>query len=79
MPPTSTLGQTENDPEAATRVNWLAIPARGRETDLFSGLHRRLVETVAQTLHYAEHMNPTRRTELDIQFHVSFDLPLVGF
>ena len=79
MPPASTLGQTENDSKPPTCVDWLPIPACGREADLFSGLHRSLVKPVAQTLHYAEHMNLTCRSELDIHLHVSFDLPLAGF
>jgi hypothetical protein len=73
------LGQTENDFEPALGVNGLAIPPCRRKADLLGGLYRRLVQAVTQALHYTNNANLACCGKLDLQFHVSFDLPLACF
>ena len=53
--------QLENDMHQGGVIGWLPVPFCGLEANLFCGMDCRLIQTVAQTLHYAHDAQPAAK------------------
>src|SRR6185437_15773973 len=69
----------EVDPHVRRKIDWLPILTSWFKPDLLRGSLRVLIQSVAQALYYAHHLDFPRSLENNLQQHIALNLQLPSF